>query len=49
MADLLAMQPNGVWDAAKWNQTTWYLDPSAGKWDEAVWAGSGEIPGGVWA
>ena len=49
LADLLAMQPNGVWDAAKWNQTTWYLDPSAGKWDEAVWAGSGEIPGGVWA
>jgi hypothetical protein len=49
IGDIIEMVPNAGWDVGKWNQTTWYLDPKAARWGEAVWAGSGDIPGGVWA
>jgi hypothetical protein len=39
---------NEGWDVGKWNQTTWYLSPTAGRWGEARWAGV-STEGGVWA
>jgi hypothetical protein len=46
---LAAMEPNGQWNVAKWNETTWHLDESAGRWGTAVWAGTADISGGAWA
>jgi hypothetical protein len=40
---------NEGWGIGKWNQTTWYLSPTSGRWGQSVWAGTGSIPGGVWA
>jgi hypothetical protein len=40
--------PNEGWGIGKWNQTNWYLSPTAGRWNEAKWAGI-DSSGGVWA
>lgn len=49
LADVLEMVPNAGWGVGKWNQTTWYLDQSAARWGESLWAGEATIEGGRWA